>query len=440
MFKFRVREKIANLLAPVFIFLIRAALAFRMRDYRKTRELILWAFIVQVWTDVKGKQPLDVEDPLIEEITHAFGYYCYSGNKSRKSVSMFEKLILPIDYAYWFLRHDPITTSDRARAIVRKYKLSSSIRYHRNVLRKSNVLAAEEITDFERAIDESALEYWSSLVNNKSLPCDVLSSRKTKNIGKWAKDFASSKLREIGRHHRLKYDFSLGALTALLALVAVVMAVFSYLRVWILFGYLEIPFADYFSISDYLSNGIGTLDITIVLLGVAFTYWAYNLSFRSIHENSIVNQKMHKSFPERVVDYFWDFFVVGTFLLFVWGSYIGIKLPVFPLGWMFIWVSARLLSYPKTLEVFKEPQKLAFGALVLIMFIGMWINSTVAELVDIVHHTEPVPSRSFKFDGETLNEKQWRLLATTSSFMIFLSVDSNDARVLPIRRLVEITD
>ena len=393
----KVRSKIADIAVSGVIKAIIFMISLRKRDYQKTRDAIQWAFVVKAWTDSRGLVAVDLEDSLLNDLGYAFTYFSLAQNKRRAEVSTVEKAILPYDFSYWVLRDDPIVNHNRAWKIAREHKLVESIRHYRNIQFKSNAIAEEEILAFIRSPDAEQKIYWRRQVNDEVLPEGLRQAKKTKEIRKWAKQNSKSMLRDIGKEKQNKYTLSLGDVATFIALIVALMATLSYLRVWVLFDFFDIPFSDYFSISDYLSNGIAKLDKYLVLLGVAVTCWAYVLSLRSVREHALKKAVLPRNWAELIAEYALDFSYVAAIIVFAVQSYRGIILPLPPFGMAFIWLAGRMLTQTGFLFIFVKPERVLFGLMGLIFIVGIWIEGFSREFREIVLNTKPEHSRSFIF-------------------------------------------
>ncbi len=224
----KIRSKIASLVISAFVELITFLFFLRKRDYQETRNAVLWAFVVNAWKDLKGNEPVDLEDQLFEDLVRAYRYFSLVENKRRTEVSRLEKTLLPDDFSYWFLRDDPITYDIQAWKTVRKHQLVESIRYYRNIQFKSNAIAEEELHAIGRSSGSEANPYWGEQVKEEALPKELCKATKTKQVRKWARQHSKRILREIGEEHQIKYAVSLGDIATVIAMLAALMATLSY--------------------------------------------------------------------------------------------------------------------------------------------------------------------------------------------------------------------
>jgi hypothetical protein len=232
--------------------------------------------------------------------------------------------------------------------------------------------------------------------------------------------FLATKLRalkrEIAIKNYLKVDFALSDITSFIAISGALLLLLGFGRVAFLGWYFEIPFARYFSTTDYIASGLGEiygyLFAALIAAGLSF-YRLATATAISLQGPDLYRQSWSGRFEK-------------------WAGLTMVASAVLALvvvGVQFRWVDtislAAVLSYlipfvvwNVSLRFFKDPLKAGLLLAIVLTSAAVTFVGTIHEIQRITHASSNARPRTIQFGDSAFNEPAWKVIAITSNFVI----------------------
>lgn len=390
----------------------------RAKYYLKCFSNTRVACSILIWTKITGGKPLDFDSRLYTTIAQVVEYYLCRSFADRLNPTIFENLILRYEFA---LGRNVPSAAEKQRLFrfVLKHRIPIFLKQYENIGKFIAYGACAEIekADARWAKPPSAAAHWLALVNSEMLR-EYFGSNSRRFLLHRLRRHTRQLKKAIRQHNLLKIDFAASDLSSLVALSGTMLLLLGYLRIVALCWYFGIPYERYFTVTDYLSSSISSVQTYLISAAATVGFW-WLFGMAAENSYSLQEGKWHsQSFSGRMERWAIRFTLltcaVGLALLCYQGEYTA----AIPAAYFVAMYASFQLLARLARTFFSNPLKFYLYAGLVSMSILGGLSGTAREIADILAPSVTAPGRTLRFESTEYTEPSWRVLAITSGFAI----------------------
>lgn len=428
----RASQLFKNKLFSGFIKFCIFALRHHGRDSTKLYSLCSVSCFIEVWKRIASSKPIDVDSRLFRDINAVISYYLTRRPDPQRELVFTERMVLT-----YFSYLAPSATPEDARKhfdFARKHRIADIINVHRGLLALWSGAKMREIESLSKFYDsQSSADYWKEHARVARLPPEI--DGNANKIRRFLKKRISRLKRDISEANTIKLDFTPSDVSAFIAISGALLIVISYIRSASLFWHLGIPHSNYFAITDYLAMNINS--VSIILASALFSLFSAFAILATKNSYSLgPGTKMKRPRREAIFDAL--FHLNGALSVVIgvaWTLVIGTINP---------WLAGFGALYIGMFVIAHFSYRFFIFSMKAYLFIGFAyiavISSIVGSIIDYqtLLESEVRSPRVFYFSDRTYPEKEWRLVAMTSGFLIMRRQSDGVVHVRPRSELKRI--
>ncbi|WP_156951742.1 hypothetical protein [Bradyrhizobium sp. WSM1743] len=348
----------------------------------------------------------------------AIAYYLMRSSTSRDSFTSLEQKILGWHLVAWYRAQTDVPDARRHFNFVRKHRLAKIIRYYENLQNYIAYVATSEIATLQQSFKEPvSRDEWKSKVNFDRLPPELKDEpHRARRIAAFLARKVRSLRHEYAIKNYTKIDFALSDVTSFIAISGAMLLLLGFGRVALFGWYFDIPFARYFSTTDYIASGLGEIYgylIAAVLAAMLAFYRVATATAFSVQAPDLYQ----RSWSGRIERWVWHFTGVSAIVALVVVAVQSHWVDTVSLAAALSYVISILL-WSVSLRFFKDPLKAGILLTVFLVSAGATFVGTVNEIQRITHTSPSARHRTIQFSDAAFDEPTWKILAITNNFVI----------------------
>lgn len=409
----RAMYAIGSTLYQLLLFAVRR----RSRYFMRLSARCHMACLFEVWSKI-SEGPLDTQSRSYKDADAAIAYYLMRSSMSRDSFAPFERKILGWNLVAWYRAQTDAPDARKHFTFVRKHRLAKIIRNYENLQNYISYVAAAEIASLQELVKETvSRDEWKSKVKFDRLPPKLKDEpHRARRIASFLATKLRSLKREIAIKNYFKIDFALSDITSFIAISGALLLLLGFGRVAFFGWYFEIPFARYFSTTDYIASGLGEIYgylIAALLAAMLAFYRVATATAVSLQAPDFYQ----RSWSGRAETWAWHFTGVSAIVALVVVAVQSHWVDTISLAVALSYVISMLL-WSVSLRFFKEPLKAGILLTVVLVSAATTFVGTINEIQRITHSSTSARHRTIQFSDSVFNEPSWKVIAITNNFVI----------------------
>jgi hypothetical protein len=419
------------------VWLLFVALRQRRSFFRRVITNCNVACFIECWTVVAKGKLIDIDSTLAGQINNAADYYLTKAVYARGEFGQYERLLLGPQYALWFLRDTKKPDEHRAQNFAAEHDLAPIFEKYANLHNYVCFTASKEIEKLEvQGKEPPSVDYWRSKVTFDALPKPLTDTTKARAVRSFFADLVRELKLSFARGNYVRIDFTLSDLTTLVALCGALLLVLGYVRIFILGAYFGFPFQNYFGIADYLATSLNLTGQVLLgsVLAAISGYWAIATS----NSYSVQQTELQtNSTQARIARLGYHFAGLS--------AVVAVPLAYFRLGyfdtisalWALIYIGVFAISRA-SIAIFENPVK-AYVAMSMIYFsFAATLTGAFGEIDRLNNPPVGSPKRVLQFEDMRYDEKEWKIIAFTTEYVIVRNRQSKQLLVRSRKELKSI--
>ncbi|UPK39927.1 hypothetical protein IVB18_23485 [Bradyrhizobium sp. 186] len=409
----RLMHAIGGMLFQLLLFAMRR----RSRYFIRLSVNCHMACLLEVWSKI-SEGPLDSASRSYKDADAAIAYYLMRSSTSRASFTSFEQKILGWHLVAWYRAQTDVPDARKHFNFVRKHRLAKIIRYYENLQNYIAYVATSEIAALQQLVKEPvSRDEWKSKVSFDRLPPELKDKpHRARRLASLLAKKLQSLRREIAIKNYFKIDFALSDITSFIAISGALLLLLGFGRVAFFGWYFDIPFARYFSTTDYIASGLGEIYgylIAAVLAAMLAFYRVATATAVSLQAPDFY-QRSWSGRAERWTLHFTGVSAIAALVVVAvqshWVDTISLAVALSYVISMLLW--------SVSLRFFKDPLKAGVLLTVVLVSAATTFVGTINEIQRITHSSSSARHRTIQFSEVVFDEPTWKILAITNNFVI----------------------